>query len=72
MLRLVRRAPDLAVGLEILAKQMPDLIENGIRLNDDTLKDLASEKRASIMSGRIAQWVIALSLLTIAGSLVVG
>jgi ubiquinone biosynthesis protein len=72
MLRLARRAPDLATGLEILAKQMPDLIENGIRLNDDTLKDLASEKRASIMSGRIAQWVIALSLLTIAGSLVFG
>ncbi|UIJ71598.1 2-polyprenylphenol 6-hydroxylase [Aurantimonas sp. HBX-1] len=72
MLRLARRAPELATGLEILAKQMPDLIENGIRLNDDTLKDLASEKRASIMSGRVAQWVIALSLLTIAGSLVFG
>jgi len=70
MLRLLHRAPDLAVGLEILAKQMPDLIENGIRLNDETLTDLATEKRTSIISGRVAQWVIAVSLLSIAISMI--
>ncbi|MDY8109226.1 2-polyprenylphenol 6-hydroxylase [Fulvimarina sp. 2208YS6-2-32] len=69
MLRLLRRVPDLAEGLGVLSVQLPDLIENGIRLNDDTLKDLASEKRASIMSGRLAQWVIAVSLASIAISL---
>ena len=72
MLRLLRRVPDLAEGLGVLSKQLPDLIENGIRLNDDTLKDLATEKRASIMSGRLAQWIIAISLAAIAASFVFG
>ncbi|MCK5932418.1 MAG: 2-polyprenylphenol 6-hydroxylase [Fulvimarina manganoxydans] len=71
-LRLLRRVPDLAHGLEVLSIQLPDLIENGIRLNDDTLKDLATEKRASIMSGRLAQWIIAISLVSIAISLAFG
>ncbi|RFC63075.1 2-polyprenylphenol 6-hydroxylase [Fulvimarina endophytica] len=66
MLKLLRKVPNFADGLGVLAVQLPDLIENGIRLNDDTLKDLASEKRASIMSGRVAQWVIAISLASIA------
>lgn len=72
MLRLIHRVPDLADGLDVLAQQLPDLIENGIRLNDDTLKDLATEKRTSILSGRIAQWVIAVSLAVIAISMVSG
>ena len=66
MLRLMRRIPDLAVGLDVLAAQLPELIENGLRLNDDTLVELARETKAGIISGHIAQWVIAVSLVVIA------
>ena len=72
MLRLLRRVPDLAVGLDILAAQLPELIENGLRLNDDTLVELVSETKAGIISGHIAQWVIAVSLVVIAFSFAFG
>ncbi|MEF2070171.1 2-polyprenylphenol 6-hydroxylase [Consotaella aegiceratis] len=70
--RIFRTLPEAASGLEVLTRNLADLVENGIHLNDDTLKSLATEKRASVISGRIAQWVIALSLVAIAGSLLFG
>ena len=45
---------------------MPDLIEKGIRLDDETLNNLATDKRSSVILRLIAQWIIALSLMTIA------
>ncbi|MCQ8783002.1 2-polyprenylphenol 6-hydroxylase [Mangrovibrevibacter kandeliae] len=64
--RILAALPQAADGFEILVKALPDLIENGVRIDDDALTHLATEKRASIISGRIAQWVIALSLASIA------
>ena len=72
MIRLMRRVPDLAVGLDVLAAQLPELIENGLRLNDDTLVDLVQDTKAGIVSGYIAQWIIAISLAAIALTIVFG
>ncbi|MEF2554132.1 2-polyprenylphenol 6-hydroxylase [Aurantimonas sp. A2-1-M11] len=66
LFHLLRSTPDFAAGLEILARQMPDLIEKGIRLDDETLNNLATDKRSSVVMRLIAQWIIALSLMTIA------
>ncbi|WP_152046703.1 2-polyprenylphenol 6-hydroxylase [Aureimonas psammosilenae] len=72
LLRLAHRLPDAAVGLEILSKELPELIENGIRLNDDTLVELVKETKLGIISAHIAQWLTALALIVIAGALLAG
>ncbi|MAU98072.1 MAG: 2-polyprenylphenol 6-hydroxylase [Fulvimarina sp.] len=71
-LKLLRKAPELAVGLEVLGRELPELIENGIRLNDDTLKDLVQDGKASIILGHVERWVIAGTLMVIAAALVFG
>ncbi|MCB8838413.1 2-polyprenylphenol 6-hydroxylase [Aurantimonas sp. VKM B-3413] len=72
LLRLVRKAPDFAVGLDVLASQLPELIENGLRLNDDTLVELVKDSKTSIVLGHIERWVIAAALVAIAGTLFFG
>ncbi|GGE22173.1 putative protein kinase UbiB [Aureimonas endophytica] len=72
LLRLAHRLPDAAVGLEILAKELPELIENGIRINDDTLVELVKDTKLGIISSHIAQWLTALALIVIAGALLAG
>jgi ubiquinone biosynthesis protein len=69
---LARRVPDLAVGLEVLARNMPDLIENGIHINDDDLLELAKESRVAIAVGHAAQIIAALALAVIAWQLTMG
>ena len=69
-MKLLRKAPELAAGLEILSRELPELIENGIRLNDDTLMDLVQDGKASIILGHVERWVIAAALVTIALALV--
>nr|WP_280890775.1 2-polyprenylphenol 6-hydroxylase [Jiella mangrovi] len=71
-LKLLRKAPELAIGLEVLSRELPELIENGIRLNDDTLYDLVQDGKASIILGHVERWVIAGALVTIACALVFG
>nr|WP_210345314.1 2-polyprenylphenol 6-hydroxylase [Jiella flava] len=68
-LKLLRKAPELAAGLEILGRELPELIENGIRLNDDTLIDLVQDTKASIILGHVERWVIAGALVAIAAAL---
>ncbi|MEN3792004.1 2-polyprenylphenol 6-hydroxylase [Fulvimarina sp. MAC3] len=70
ILRLARRGPDLAVGLDVLASQLPELIENGLRLNDDTLVELVKDSKASIILGHVERSVIALALVAIAFSII--
>ena len=72
LLRLVRKAPDFAVGLDVLASQLPELIENGLRLNDDTLVELVKDSKTSIVLGHIERWVIAAALVAIAGTMLFG
>ena len=66
LLRIAKRLPEFADGIEILAHQLPELIENGIRINDDTLVELAKDTKLGILSGHLAQWVTALALVGIA------
>ena len=66
LMRIAKRLPQFADGIEILAHQMPELIENGLRINDDTLVELAQDTRLGIISGHVAQWVTALALVGIA------
>jgi ubiquinone biosynthesis protein len=71
LLRIARRLPEFADGIEILAHQLPELIENGIRINDDTLVELAKDTKLGILSGHLAQWVTALALVGIAIGLLI-
>jgi len=70
--RLAKRLPDLASGLEVLAKNLPDLVENGIHIGDDDLMQLAKEGKAAILVGRTAQIIGALALVVIAWQLTFG
>jgi ubiquinone biosynthesis protein len=72
LLRLARRLPEASVGLEILARELPELIENGLRLNDDTLVELVKDTKLGIVSAHIAQWLTALALVAIAAALLTG
>ena len=45
LFHLLRRTPEFAGGLEILARQMPDLIEKGIRLDDEGKMHIDPEAR---------------------------
>ena len=68
LLGLARRVPDLAVGLEILARDLPDLID----INDDDLMQLAKDSKAAIVVGHVAQIIAALALVVIAWQLTFG
>ncbi|WP_102960302.1 2-polyprenylphenol 6-hydroxylase [Mangrovicella endophytica] len=70
--RILSSIPQAATGLEALAAQLPDLVENGIRIDDNALRRLQTERRGSVLSGRIAEWLIAISLVAIAVTLVFG
>ncbi|MEX6506252.1 2-polyprenylphenol 6-hydroxylase [Jiella sp. M17.18] len=70
--RLARRLPDFAVGLDVLSTQLPELIENGLRLNDDTLVELVKDSKTSIVFGHIERSIIALALVGIAAALIFG
>ncbi|WP_062016906.1 2-polyprenylphenol 6-hydroxylase [Aureimonas sp. AU4] len=70
--RIARRLPELAVGIEVFTKNMPELIENGIHINDDDLMELAKEGRTAIAIGHAAQIIGALSLAVIAWQLTFG
>ncbi|SKA17939.1 2-polyprenylphenol 6-hydroxylase [Consotaella salsifontis] len=72
LMRILDTLPEASVGLEILSRSLPSLIENGFRIDDAALERLATERRTSIISGRIAQWIIALSLLSLALSQIFG
>ena len=70
--RLLRHTPELTQGLEILARELPDLIENGIRLNDDTLVELVQDTKPGIIVTKIAVVTIAVALAVIAWSMATG
>ena len=56
----------------MLAKNLPDLVENGIHIGDDDLMQLAKEGKAAILVGRTAQIIGALALVVIAWQLTFG
>ncbi|MBB3937512.1 2-polyprenylphenol 6-hydroxylase [Aureimonas phyllosphaerae] len=70
--RVIHRFPDFAAGLEVFANNMPDLIENGIHINDDDLMELAKESRTGLIISHIAQVASAIALVVIAWQLTFG
>ncbi len=72
LVMLARRGPQFAKGLEILARELPDLIENGIHINDTDIVKLAKDSKPAIIAGHIARIVAAAALVVIAWQLVAG
>lgn len=70
--RIAKRLPDFATGMEVFAKNMPDLIENGVHINDDDLMELAKESRTGLIISHIAQVASAVALVVIAWQLTFG
>ena len=71
LVRLARTLPDASVGIEILMKELPELVENGIRVNRDRPLELANSKVGAVLALG-AQWLTALALVAIAVALVAG
>ena len=57
---LLRQLPELARRAEKLAGRMEGMAENGLSLDEETLRKLAAEQARRNRSGRWALWVIAL------------
>lgn len=72
LLRIGRRLPDYATGLEVLGRRMPELIENGLRIDDSSLHELAQDTRLGIRLAHVARWITAISLAVIAFRMLAG
>ncbi|MBA3449368.1 MAG: 2-polyprenylphenol 6-hydroxylase [Pseudaminobacter sp.] len=66
LLALVRQAPELAARTERLSREIDDMAENGLRFDAATANAIGKAEARHTRSGRIALWVIALTLLWIA------
>ncbi|MFD2238776.1 2-polyprenylphenol 6-hydroxylase [Aureimonas populi] len=71
-IRLAHRLPELANGVDVLSRNLPDLVENGIHINDDDILQLAKDSRFAIAVGHLAQIVTAVALVVIAWQLTFG
>lgn len=60
-LRLARQLPDLAERTERLSHEMADMVENGLKLSDETVKAIGKAEARESRSGRWALWVIAVA-----------
>jgi len=66
MLALARQAPDLAVRTERLSREIDLMAEHGLRFDETTARAIGKAEARYTRSGRLALWVIALTLLYIA------
>jgi ubiquinone biosynthesis protein len=66
LMSLVRQAPDLAARTERLSRQIDAMAENGLRFDAETAKAIGKAEARHTRSGRMALWVIALTLLFLA------
>ncbi|PWK70740.1 2-polyprenylphenol 6-hydroxylase [Aminobacter sp. AP02] len=69
LMSLVRQAPDLAARTERLSRQIDAMAENGLRFDPETARAIGKAEARHTRSGRIALWVIALTLVYIAWQL---
>ncbi|MBL8577925.1 MAG: 2-polyprenylphenol 6-hydroxylase [Mesorhizobium sp.] len=66
LVSLARQAPELAHRTERLSREIDAMAENGLRFDDDTARRIGKAEARATRWGRIALWVIALTLLWIA------
>ena len=67
---LARQAPDLAARTDRLSREIDLLAENGLRFDPRTAEAIGKAEARHTRSGRIALWIIALTLVWIAVKLV--
>jgi ubiquinone biosynthesis protein len=65
-LSLARQAPDLAARTENLSREIDRMAEHGLRFDRETANAIGRAEARHTRSGRLALWVIALTLLYIA------
>src|SRR5262245_60924025 len=70
LMSVVRQAPDLAARTERLSHEIDRMAEHGLRFDQDTANAIGRAEARHTRSGRLALWVIALTLLYIAWKLV--
>jgi ubiquinone biosynthesis protein len=63
---LARQAPELAHRTERLSREIDAMAENGLRFDAETARAIGKAEARATRWGRVALWVIALSLLWIA------
>ncbi len=70
LLSIARQAPDLAARTERLSREIDAMAEHGLRFDEATAQAIGRAEARHTRSGRLALWVIALTLLYIAWKLV--
>jgi ubiquinone biosynthesis protein len=66
LLSLARQAPELAARTDRLTREIDAMAENGLRFDEATAKAIGKAEARHTRSGRVALWVMALTLLYIA------
>jgi ubiquinone biosynthesis protein len=66
LMALARQAPDLAARTERLSREIDAMAEHGLRFDPETARAIGKAEARHTRSGRIALWVIALTLIWIA------
>lgn len=66
LLSLARQAPDLSARAERLSREIDAMAENGLRFDEATARAIGKAEARHTRSGRIALWVIALTLVYVA------
>ncbi|TIV76250.1 MAG: 2-polyprenylphenol 6-hydroxylase, partial [Mesorhizobium sp.] len=69
LLALARQAPDLAARTDRLSREIDLMAENGLRFDEATAQAIGKAEARHTRSGRVALWVIALTLIYIAWKL---
>ena len=65
-LRLAEAAPEIAAKTEKFSRDLTGMAENGLRFDEATAEAIGRSEARHSRSGRLALWVIALTLLYIA------
>jgi len=70
LLALARQAPDLAARTERLSREIDSMAEHGLRFDNTTAHAIGKAEARHTLSGRVALWVIAATLIYIAWQIV--
>ena len=65
LVALARQAPELAARTERLSREIDAMAENGLRFDEDTARNIGRAEARHTRSGRVALWVIAVTLVWI-------
>ncbi|PBB82970.1 2-polyprenylphenol 6-hydroxylase [Mesorhizobium sp. WSM3879] len=66
LISLARQAPDIAVRTERLSREIDLMAEHGLRFDEATARAIGKAEARYTRSGRVALWIIALTLIYIA------